>query len=266
MQHKKYRTIFISDVHLGTKHCKADYLCEFLKYNNCERLYLIGDIIDGWKLHKRIYWPQSHSNVIRRVLTKAKRKTRIYYIIGNHDEVLRKWISNYQLKFGKIRIRNEYVHEGADGKQYLITHGDQFDGVTRLAPWIAWTGDHAYHVVLNINTWYNRIRKWMGLKYWSMSKFLKHNVKKAVDFVFEFEKNLAKYCKAKGYDGVICGHIHTPEIKKINGITYMNDGDWVESCTALVEHHDGRFELVYWKDIDHESDKTYDDKKDIVNN
>lgn len=264
METKSYRSIFISDIHLGTKHCKADYLCEFLKYNDCEKLYLVGDIIDGWKLRKKFYWPQSHSNVIRRVLTKAKRHTRIYYVLGNHDEELRKWITDYKLKFGKIRIVNEVIHESADNRLYLVTHGDMFDGITRLAPWITWMGDNAYHFVLWINTWYNRIRKWMGLKYWSMSKFLKHNVKKAVDFVFEFEKNITNYCRKRGYDGVICGHIHTPEIKDIDGVTYMNDGDWVESCTALVEHHDGRFELIHWKDIDHDSDVQYDEGDETI--
>ena len=262
MEHKTYKSIFISDFHLGTKHCKADILCDFLKYNHCEKLYLVGDVIDGWKLKKKIYWPQSHSNVIRRILTKAKRSTRVYYIIGNHDEELRKWIKDYKLKFGKIRIKNEQVHEGADGKLYIVTHGDMFDGVTRLAPWIAWTGDHAYRTLLWINTMYNYGRRLMGLRYWSMSKFLKHNVKKAVNFIFEFERNLAKYCKSRGYDGVVCGHIHTPEIKDVNGIRYMNDGDWVESCTAIVEHDTGIFEMVHWKDIDHDSDKLFEEQNE----
>jgi len=186
----------------------------------------------------------------------------VYYIIGNHDEELRKWITDYKLKFGKIRIKNEQVHEGVDGKLYLVTHGDLFDGVTRLAPWIAWTGDHAYRTLLWLNTMFNYGRRLLGMRYWSMSKFLKHNVKKAVNFIFAFEKNLAKYCKSRGYDGVVCGHIHTPEIKDVDGIRYMNDGDWVESCTAIVEHDTGIFEMVHWKDIDHESDKLFEEQNE----
>lgn len=257
-----YKAIFISDFHLGSKHCQADYLVDFLKKHTCDKLYLVGDIVDGWKLSKRVYWPQSHSNVIRRILTAAKRGTKVYWIVGNHDEVLRKWMS-FKLKFGRIRIKNEQVHESSNGKLYLVTHGDLFDGVTRLAPWLAWIGDYGYEFVLKINTYFNRIRRLLRLPYWSMSKFLKHNVKKAVDFVFEFEKNLTRYCKKRGYDGVICGHIHTPEIKNIDGIEYMNDGDWVESCSALVELDDGTFKLIYWKEIDHDTETGETDEKII---
>lgn len=258
---KKYRSIFISDIHLGSKHSKADILCDFLKNNDCDKLYLVGDIVDGWKLAKRVYWPQSHSNVIRRILTKAKRGTRVYYILGNHDEVLRNWLG-FELKFGKIRIKNEQIHETADGRLLLVTHGDMFDGITRLAPWLAWIGDHAYQFVLWTNTFYNRCRRVCGFKYWSMSKFLKHNVKKAVGFIFEFEKNLARYCKKRGYDGVVCGHIHTPEMKQIDGVQYINTGDWVESCTAVVEHQDGKLEMIHWKEIDHESNEKEDEIED----
>jgi UDP-2,3-diacylglucosamine pyrophosphatase LpxH len=249
---QKYRSIFISDVHLGTKECKADYLCEFLKQNDCERLYLVGDIVDAWQLAKKVYWPQSHSNVIRRILTKAKRGTRVYYILGNHDEILRNWLG-FGLKFGRIRIMNEQVHETVDGRLLLVTHGDLFDGITVMAPWLAWLGDSAYQLALWMNNIFNRTRSLIGMDYWSMSKFLKHNVKRAVSFIFEFEKNLAQMCHKQGYAGVICGHIHTPEMKEINQVLYMNCGDWVESCTALVEHMDGRFELIHWKEIDHES-------------
>ena len=242
----KYRTIFISDVHLGTKGCQADVLDDFLRNNSSEKLYLVGDIVDGWKLSKRIYWPQEHSNVIRKIIGKARKGTKVFYIPGNHDEILRKWL-DMDLRFGRIRIVENKVHKGADGKKYFVVHGDTFDGITRLAPWVAWLGDSAYEVTQNLNRWYNQVRKKLGMRYWSFSKFLKHNVKKAVDFIFKYEQNVSEYCAKQGYDGAITGHIHTPEIKQVNGITYMNCGDWVENTTALVEHHNGSFEIVEWK-------------------
>jgi len=242
----KYRTIFISDVHLGTKGCQAEVLDDFLRNNDSEKLYLVGDIIDGWKLSKRIYWPQEHSNVIRKVIGKARKGTKVYYIPGNHDEVLRKWI-DMDLRFGRIKIVQDRVHKGADGKEYYVVHGDAFDGITRLAPWVAWLGDSAYTVTQDLNRWYNQLRKKLGMGYWSFSKFLKHNVKRAVDFVFKFEENITIYCSKKGHAGVICGHIHTPTIKNIGNVKYMNCGDWVENTTALVEHYDGSFEIIEWK-------------------
>ena len=241
-----YRSIFISDVHLGTKDCKANQLNNFLKHNNCNTLYLVGDIIDAWKIQQnRWRWRQSHTNVIRRILGYAKRGTRIVYIAGNHDEFLRPLIP-YGIGFGEIEIVNQTTHTGADGQRYLVTHGDLFDGITRLAPWISFLGDRAYDVVLSINSRFNWIRHKMGFGYWSLSQYLKKRVKKAIDFIFQFEQNLATYCRKRGFDGVICGHIHHAEIKQIDGVTYMNDGDWVESCTALVEHHDGRWEIITW--------------------
>ena len=243
---KTYRSIFVSDVHLGTKDCKAGQLNNFLKHNSCDTLYLVGDIIDAWKIQQNKWrWKQSHTNVVRRVLGHAKRGTRVVFIAGNHDEFLRPMIP-YGFSFGLVEIHNQIEHIGADGKHYLVTHGDLFDGITRLAPWIAFLGDKAYDFILSLNNKFNWIRRRMGFGYFSLSKFLKHKVKRAVDFIFKFEENLAAYCKKRGYDGVICGHIHHAEIKEINGVTYMNDGDWVESCTALVEHHDGRWEIVTW--------------------
>ena len=243
---KTYRSIFISDVHLGVKDCKAEALNNFLKHNTCDTLYLVGDIIDGWKVQQnKLRWKQSHTNVVRRILGHAKRGTRVVYVAGNHDEFLRPMIP-YGLSFGSVEIHNQTEHIGADGRHYLVVHGDLFDGITRLAPWLSFLGDKAYDVILGFNTTFNRWRHRLGLGYWSLSKYLKHKVKKAVDFIFEFERNLATYCKKKGYDGVICGHIHAAEIKDIDGTTYMNDGDWVESCTALVEHWDGRWEIVAW--------------------
>jgi UDP-2,3-diacylglucosamine pyrophosphatase LpxH len=244
-----YKSIFISDVHLGTKDCKAELLNNFLKNNTCETLYLIGDIIDGWKIQQnRWKWKQTHTNVVRRILGYAKRGARVIYVAGNHDEFLRPMIP-MGFNFGNVELYNQFEHIGVDGKHYLVTHGDLFDGITRLAPWISFLGDRAYDFVLGLNTKYNWIRHKLGFGYWSLSKYLKHKVKKAVDFMFQFEKNLAAYCKRKGFDGVICGHIHNPEIKDVDGIIYMNDGDWVESCSALVEHMDGKWEIVYWKEL-----------------
>ena len=243
---KTYRSIFVSDVHLGTKDCQADKLNNFLKHNSCDTLYLVGDIIDAWRIQQNKWrWKQSHTNVVRRVLGHAKRGTRVVYVAGNHDEFLRPMIP-YGFSFGLVEIHNQIEHIGADGKHYLVTHGDLFDGITRLAPWLAFLGDKAYDIILSLNSKFNWIRHRMGFGYFSLSKYLKHKVKTAIDFVFQFEKNLAAYCKKRGFDGVICGHIHHAEIKTIDGVIYMNDGDWVESCTALVEHHDGRWEIIIW--------------------
>jgi UDP-2,3-diacylglucosamine pyrophosphatase LpxH len=246
MAAKTYRSIFVSDVHLGTRDSQAGKLNNFLKHNSCDTLYLVGDIIDAWRIQQNKWrWKQSHTNVVRRVLGHAKRGTRVVYVAGNHDEFLRPMIP-YGFSFGLVEIHNQIEHIGADGKHYLVTHGDLFDGITRLAPWLAFLGDKAYDFILAINSKYNWLRHRMGFGYFSISKFLKHRVKKAVDFMFQFEKNLAGYCKKRGFDGVICGHIHHAEIKIIDGVVYMNDGDWVESCTALVEHHTGKWEIITW--------------------
>ena len=243
---KTYRSIFVSDVHLGTKDSQAGKFNNFLKHNSCDTLYLVGDIIDAWRIQQTKWrWKQSHTNVVRRILGHAKRGTRVVYVAGNHDEFLRPMIP-YGFSFGLVEIHNQIEHIGADGKHYLVTHGDLFDGITRLAPWLSFLGDKAYDFVLYLNGKFNWILHKMGFGYWSLSKYLKHKVKKAVDFMFQFEKNLAGYCKKRGFDGVICGHIHHAEIKQIDGVTYMNDGDWVESCTALVEHWNGKWEIITW--------------------
>ena len=243
---KTYRTIFISDVHLGSKDCKAKELTSFLKHNSCETLYLVGDIIDGWKIKQnRLHWKQSHTEVVQKILKHSKRDTRVVYVAGNHDEFLRPMIQ-YINNFGTLEICNQVEHIGLDGKKYLVTHGDLFDGITALAPWLSFLGDQAYDMILMLNSKFNWIRHKFGFGYWSLSRYLKGRVKTAIDFVFQFEKNLAAYCKKRGFDGVICGHIHHAEIKDIDGVTYMNDGDWVESMSALVEHHDGKWEIIYW--------------------
>ena len=253
---KKYRTIAISDIHLGTKDCKAEQLNNFLKNNTCNTLYLVGDIIDAWKIKQNKWrWKQSHTNVIRRILGHAKRDTRVVYVLGNHDEFLRPFLQ-YNLNFGMVELHNQIEHIGADGKHYLVTHGDLFDGITRLAPWLSILGDKAYDFILGLNSRFNWLRHRFGFGYWSLSLYLKGRVKKAVDFIFQFEKNLAQYCKKRGFDGVICGHIHHAEIKEIDGVIYMNDGDWVESMTALVEHHNGQWEIINWTQ---ETDNVVDD-------
>lgn len=245
----KFRSIFISDVHLGSKSCKARLLNNFLKHNSCETLYLIGDIIDGWKVQQnRWRWNKDQSNVIKRIIKLSTEGTRIIYVPGNHDEFLRP-VLHHNLTFYGLELHNQFCHVGVDGSRYLVTHGDLFDGITRIGKWLSFLGDSAYDLVLWLNTIFNGIRHRFGFGYWSLSKYLKHRVKRAVDFVFEFERNLAGHCKRKEYDGVICGHIHHAEIKMIDGVVYMNDGDWVESCSALVEHHDGRFEIIYWTTV-----------------
>lgn len=241
-----YRSIFISDIHLGTKSCKAKLLNSFLKHNSCQTLYLVGDIIDGWKVQQnRFRWSKHQSNVVKRIIKLSTEDTRVIYIVGNHDEFLRPVLS-HNLAVHGLELHNQFTHYGVDGRRYLVTHGDLFDGISRVGRWLSFLGDQAYELVLWLNAHFNAIRHRFGFGYWSISQFLKHRVKKAVDFIFQFEVALADYCRRKGYDGVICGHIHHAEIKDIGGVTYMNDGDWVESCTALVEHHDGRFEVITW--------------------
>lgn len=247
-----YRSIFVSDVHLGTRGCQADLLNNFLKLHSCDNLYLIGDIIDGWRMKKKFFWPEAHNLVIRQVINKQRHGSKVIYIAGNHDEFLRPWLSHINIE--GITIADEIDHVGVDGKRYLVVHGDLFDGVTKLAPWLSKLGDSAYDFLIWLNRHFNRARNLFGLRYWSLSAYLKKNVKKSLDFIFDFENNLATYCKSKGYDGVICGHIHTPEIKDVDGVVYMNDGDWQESCSALVEHLDGTFELIYWHDIQESTD------------
>ncbi len=259
---KKYRSIFVSDVHMGAKSCKAEELTSFLKHNSCERLYLVGDIIDGWKVQQnRWRWNKKQTKLVERILKISRDGTRIIYIAGNHDEFLRPLLNHHIGLYG-IELHNQYAHFGVDGSRYLVTHGDLFDGISRISPFLSFLGDKSYDFVLGLNNWFNVVRHRFGFHYWSLSKFLKHRVKKAVDFIFQFEKNLAQYCKRKGYDGVICGHIHHAEIKEIDGVVYMNDGDWVESCTALVEHHDGRFEIITWDKKDEQTPSDSDGRMD----
>ncbi|WP_308418619.1 UDP-2,3-diacylglucosamine diphosphatase [Chitinimonas arctica] len=243
-----YRSIWISDVHLGTAGCQADYLLDFLKQNDSDHLYLVGDIIDGWALRRAWYWNQQHNDVIQKILRKARKGTRVVYIAGNHDEVVRQFIG---LAFGGIDIQDEVVHTTADGRRFLVLHGDLFDGVIQCARWLAIVGDHAYTLTLKLNRGFNHLRARLGLGYWSLSQFLKHKVKKAVNFVSQFEEAVAREAKARGLDGVICGHIHKAEMRDIDGVLYCNDGDWVESLTALVETMEGELKIVTWQQLGH---------------
>ena len=240
---RKFRTVWISDIHLGTPGCNAGMLVDFLQSIECETLYLVGDIIDGWRLRKGWYWPDAHNEVVRRLLKMAHRDTRVVFIAGNHDEMLRSYAG---LSFGGIELALEAVHTTADGRRLLVTHGDAFDGVVLYARWLAFLGDQAYAILLRANVVFNAARRWFDLPYWSLSNYLKLRVKNAVSFVSQFEEAVAREAHEHGYDGVVCGHIHCAEIRQIGDIVYYNDGDWVESCTALVEVADGTMRLLDW--------------------
>jgi UDP-2,3-diacylglucosamine pyrophosphatase LpxH len=239
----KLRTVWISDTHLGTSGCNAELLHDFLHSIKPDTLYLVGDIIDGWRLKRGWYWPQRHNDIIRRVLKLANKGTRVIYVPGNHDEALRDYTG---LAFGGVEVVAEAIHETVDGRRLLVTHGDEFDGVVLYARWLAFLGDAGYSLLLKLNVWFNAVRRRLGLPYWSLSAYIKHRVKNAVAFISRFEEVVAHAARERGVDGVVCGHIHSAEIRDFDGITYMNDGDWVESCTALVEHHDGRIEILDW--------------------
>lgn len=245
-----YRTVWVSDTHLGTPGCKAQFLTDFLKHTECEQLYLVGDIIDGWKLRSGWYWPQEHTNVLRKLLTKASRGTQVIYVTGNHDEFLRKFV-RFNLEAGNLSLTNEAIHETADGRKLIVMHGDMFDVITRYHRWIAMAGDIAYNSMMKANFYLNRARAVLGMRYWSLSAFAKNSVKNAVNIVSEFEDSIARECERRGMDGVVCGHIHHAEARKIGDVMYYNCGDWVESCTALVEHFDGRIEVIHWVEMDH---------------
>ena len=247
MKTPTYRSIFISDIHLGSRGCKAELLLDFLKHNSSCNLYLVGDIVDGWRLKQNWYWPDTHSDILRRVLKTAKKGTEVFYIAGNHDEALRKWL-HYIPNLGNLTFSNREIYIGLDDKQYLVIHGDMFDSLMQVSSGrlLMHIGDRLYDIIIRINDYWAMIRSYMGLPYWSISKWIKQNTKQAVGYILNFEKLLADYCKTKGYDGIICGHIHTAEIRDIDGVIYMNDGDWVESCTALVENWDGTWEIIEW--------------------
>ena len=240
-----YRTIWISDLHLGTRGCKADFLLHFLRYTEAETIYLVGDIIDCWRLKKYWYWPQAHNDVIQKVLRKVRKGTRVIYVPGNHDEWLRDFV---QLQFGGVEIVEDAIHVTADGRRLLVLHGDLFDAVVMHARWLALLGDGAYTAALWLNRHFNTLRRRLGYPYWSLSAYLKRRVKNAMQYVACFADAVADEAHRRGIEGVVCGHIHHAELRQIGDILYCNSGDWVESCTALVEHFDGRLELIDWID------------------
>jgi UDP-2,3-diacylglucosamine pyrophosphatase LpxH len=238
-----YRSVFISDIHLGTRGCQADLLLDFFRHMSCEKLYLVGDIVDGWRMKRRWYWPQTHNDVVQKILRFARKGVIVTYIPGNHDDRVRDFCG---VHFGGVVVARDAIHQTADGRRFLVLHGDEFDGVVRYAPWLALAGDFAYRSVLALNTYLNRARRRFGFGYWSLSAFLKAKVKNALHFIDDFETAVAAEARRRGVDGVICGHIHKAELRSIGGALYANDGDWVESCTALVEHFDGTLEILDW--------------------
>ena len=246
----RFRAIWISDTHLGTRGCNAELLLDFLRKTESDYLYLVDDIIDVWRLRRAWYWRQTHNDVIQKILRKARKGTRVIYIPGNHDESFRDLAGH---RFGRVAVLPEAMHPAADGKRYLVLHGDKFDGVVKYAKWLAFVGDHAYNAALALNLWFNRARRRLGFPYWSLSAYLKHKVKNAVEYISRYEEAVAAEARRRGADGVICGHVHTAEIRPLDGVLYCNDGDWVESCTALVEHRDGKLEILRWAEMPHVS-------------
>ena len=243
LDYRQYRTIWISDIHLGTRGCKAEFLLDFLRCTDARTIYLVGDIVDGWRLRKSWYWPQTHNDIIQKLLRKVRHGTRIVYVPGNHDE----WLRDYTLlRFGGVEVLEEAVHVTADGRRLLTIHGDHYDLIVQNARWLALLGDGAYTLALWVNHHFNKVRRAFGYDYWSLSAFLKLRVKNAVQYIGSFADALADEARRRDFDGVVCGHIHHAEIRDLGGVLYCNDGDWVESCTALVEHFDGRLAIVRW--------------------
>ena len=239
----RYRAIFISDLHIGTPGFQADALLDFLKQYPSQMLYLVGDIVDGWQLRRRWFWPQSHNDVVQKLLRRARKGCRVIYVPGNHDEFARAFAGH---AFGGVEVVHEAVHLTATGQRLWVVHGDLFDGVIQCAKWLAYVGDRLYEFTLKLNRYLNHCRARMGWPYWSLSAYLKYKVKKAVNFINDFEVAVVNEARKRGFDGVVCGHIHHAEMRNIDGVLYCNDGDWVESRTALVEHMDGRLEIVHW--------------------
>ena len=239
----RVRSVWISDLHLGTPGCRADALLDFLEHVDCDHLFLVGDIIDGWQLRRSWYWPQAHNDVVQKLLRKARKGTRVVFIPGNHDEFARRYVEHHS---GGIEVAEDWIHLTADGRRLWVTHGDLFDGVIQCADWLARVGDSLYEFTLRLNRHLNSLRARLGLPYWSLSKYLKRKVKRAVSYVGDFEGAVAREARWRGVDGVVCGHIHRAEMRMIDGVLYCNDGDWVESLTALVEHADGQLAVVDW--------------------
>jgi UDP-2,3-diacylglucosamine pyrophosphatase LpxH len=243
---RRYRTLFVSDLHLGSKAAKAEFLIDFLRYHEADSIYLVGDIVDGWRLRRAWHWPQAHNDVVQKLLRQARKGVRIVYLAGNHDEFLRQFQGTH---FGGIVVSDRAIHETADGKRFLVIHGDQFDTIVHNVRWLAYLGDRAYELAITLNRVVFRVRRMLGLPYWSFSSWAKVKVKKAVNFIGNFQRVLSEEARRAEVDGVICGHIHHAVIEQFDGITYINTGDWVESCTAVVEDFDGSIEILHWPHI-----------------
>ena len=239
----RYRSIWISDIHLGFRGCQAEFVLDFLQSTACRQLYLVGDIVDVWAMKNGLFWPEAHNKVVRAILEKARSGTEVIYLPGNHDEVFR---GHLGAEFGRVAVRDEVVHTTADGRRLLVLHGDKFDRVVQNGRWLAMLGSRLYDLLLSANHLLNQMRRRLGLGYWSLASYLKHRVKDAVNYIGHYEQAVAEEARLQGVDGMVCGHIHHAEIREIDGVTYCNCGDWVESCTALVEHHDGTMELLRW--------------------
>ena len=240
---KRYRTLFVSDLHLGTKACQAEAFLDFLRHADADRIYLVGDIVDFWRIKRGAYWPQAHNDVLQKLLRRVRKGNDLIFIPGNHDEAMRDYCG---ARFGGISIERNAIHVGADGRRYLVMHGDEFDVVVRYAKWLALFGDWSYMMALWANTHFNAVRRFFGMPYWSLSAYLKHKVKRAVNYIGEFEAALAAEARRHGAQGVICGHIHHAAMRQVGDVLYINTGDWVESCTAVGETEDGLFEIIRW--------------------
>jgi UDP-2,3-diacylglucosamine pyrophosphatase LpxH len=244
---RRYRTIWLSDVHLGWRASEAGRLLDFLKRHDADHWYLVGDMVDGWMLKRSWHWPQSHNDVVQKLLRKVRKGARVEYIPGNHDEFLRGFLG---LQFGGVTLLRDAVHTTADGRKLWVLHGDEFDSIVHYAPWLAFLGNNGYDLMILIGRRLNALRRWLGRPDWSLSAYVKHRVKNIIKFVTDYEHALAREAHKRGAAGVVCGHIHKAEIKDFDGITYYNTGDWVESCTALVEHEDGRLEIIRWREAE----------------
>lgn len=247
MSAMRYRTLFLSDVHLGTPDCQAQLLIDFLREHDADTIYLVGDIVDCWRMKRKgFYWPQTHNDVVQKLLRKARHGAQVIYVPGNHDEVLRGYLG---VHFGGVEVRDRAIHTTADGRRLLVIHGDEFDMVVMNVRWLAHLGDWAYGFSMWANKWFNRGRKLLGFPYWSVSRWAKSRVKQAVSFIGDYEAVLAEEAIRSRADGVLCGHIHHAADRRIGPVHYYNTGDWVESCTAIVEHVDGRMEVIDWSEI-----------------
>ncbi len=240
----KYRSIFLSDIHLGTRGCQAERLLDFLREHESEKLFLVGDIIDFWAMNRTIHWSPLQNTLVQKVLRRARHGDQVVLIPGNHDEALREYVDT---SFGDIQVVRELIHTAADGRRYLVLHGDEFDQVTRHHRWVAVLGDIAYNFLVRLNAWLSWLRRTLRIPgYWSLAGYAKRRIKSAVSFIYDFEDSVIHAVRERGLDGVICGHIHSAAIREVGGLTYINCGDWVDSCTAIVEHADGRMELIAW--------------------